>query len=100
MSQSVDWSDKWVRASRGAVLALAISGVVAARVCAQQVTPSARNESIAPSAVAQNDRPEQWGIFEVSLPGPASGNPFADVQFAATFRQGDDNRVVNGFYDG
>ncbi len=39
---------------------------------------------------------EQWSVFEVSLPGPTNGNPFLDVQFAATFS----NTTVAGFYDG
>lgn len=43
---------------------------------------------------------EQWGVWEMSLKGPRDGNPFLDVQFAATFRQGDERTVVPGFYDG
>jgi len=38
-----------------------------------------------PSALAV----ERWGVFEISLPGPASGNPYLDVQFTATFSQSD-----------
>jgi hypothetical protein len=53
----------------------------------------------APKSVP-SDSHEQWGHLEVSLPGPSNGNPFVDVQFAATFQQGDDRREVNGFYDG
>jgi hypothetical protein len=43
---------------------------------------------------------EQWDCFEVVLRGPAEGNPFLDVTFAARFTQG--GRVVEapGFYDG
>src|SRR5215471_5533386 len=46
------------------------------------------------------DRVERWGIFEITLAGPASGNPFLDVQLAGQFRFR--NRVVEaeGFYDG
>jgi hypothetical protein len=43
---------------------------------------------------------ERWGIFELTLPGPANGNPFVDVQLTATFEHGDVQRVVSGFYDG
>jgi hypothetical protein len=43
---------------------------------------------------------EQWGILEVELQGPDSGNPFVDVQLTATFEQGDDKQTVTGFYDG
>ena len=43
---------------------------------------------------------ERWGVFEVSLTGPATGNPFVDVRLGAHFRYR--NRVVDvdGFYDG
>jgi len=43
---------------------------------------------------------ERWGVFEASLPGPSSGNPFLEVRFGAHFRFG--HRVVDaeGFYDG
>src|SRR5262245_38149502 len=100
MSQSVDSSDKSVRVLRRAVLALTIMPVIATHVCVQQTTSSVASEPVAPSSVAQNGQPEQWGMFEVNLPGPKNGNPFVDVQFAATFQQGDDKHVVNGFYDG
>jgi hypothetical protein len=43
---------------------------------------------------------ERWGRFELTLPGPAGGNPFQDVQLSARFQY--KNRVVepDGFYDG
>jgi hypothetical protein len=43
---------------------------------------------------------ERWGVFEMTLNGPASGNPFLDVRVSAQFRFR--NRVVDvdGFYDG
>jgi hypothetical protein len=43
---------------------------------------------------------EQWGLFEVSLPGPAGGNPFVEVELTATFAQGKQKFRVSGFYDG
>jgi len=43
---------------------------------------------------------EQWGTHEISLPGPASGNPFVDVQFSAVFTNGSRKIEVAGFYDG
>ena len=43
---------------------------------------------------------EQWGVFEVALPGPTNGNPFLDVKFAAKFKQGDRTVTAEGFYDG
>src|SRR5215471_436307 len=46
------------------------------------------------------ERVERWGTFEITLAGPASGNPFLDVKLASQFRFR--NRVVEaeGFYDG
>lgn len=43
---------------------------------------------------------EQWGIFEVALPGPTSGNPFLDVNFSAKFQLQHRTVDVPGFYDG
>src|SRR5580693_4571886 len=46
------------------------------------------------------DAVERWGIYEIALQGPATGNPFVDIQLEAHFRF--QNRVVAaaGFYDG
>ncbi len=43
---------------------------------------------------------EQWGVYEIKLTGPATGNPFVEVQVAAEFTQGGTMVRVNGFYDG
>lgn len=43
---------------------------------------------------------ERWGIFEVTATGPASGNPHLDVQWSATFSQGEKRVTVPGFWDG
>jgi hypothetical protein len=43
---------------------------------------------------------ERWGVFEASFPGPASGNPFIDVNFGADFRREHRTVPVTGFYDG
>ena len=43
---------------------------------------------------------EQWGIFELTLKGPAGGNPFVDVQLSAEFRLGGKTFEPTGFYDG
>jgi hypothetical protein len=47
-------------------------------------------------------RVERWGLFEVALPGPEAGNPFADVRLSARFEQeaGGQAAEVSGFYDG
>ncbi len=43
---------------------------------------------------------EQWGMFEAAFPGPPGGNPYLEVQWSATFTQGDRVIVVPGFWDG
>lgn len=43
---------------------------------------------------------ERWGTFELTLPGPAAGNPFAEVTLSATFTQDSKRVKVDGFYDG
>jgi len=43
---------------------------------------------------------ERWGIFELTLEGPASGNPYQDVTLRARFRQGNRTFEPEGFYDG
>ena len=42
----------------------------------------------------------QWEVFEVTLTGPSTGNPFVDVQLGATFSLGHRKVDVEGFYDG
>ena len=41
-----------------------------------------------------------WGLFDVSFPGPAAGNPFLDVAVEADFIQQGRVVRVDGFYDG
>ncbi len=65
-------------------------GVLAAGLSA----PLAAGAKAAPAGV------ERWGVFELALDGPKTGNPFADVTLAAEFRQGEARHVVPGFYDG
>lgn len=43
---------------------------------------------------------EEWGVFEVALRGPSTGNPFVDVNLTARFTQGRSVVRVTGFYDG
>lgn len=43
---------------------------------------------------------EQWGTYEVALPGPETGNPFIDVTVSARFSHGDRTVAARGFYDG
>lgn len=42
----------------------------------------------------------RWEVFELSLPGPSTGNPFVDVQLGATFSLEHRTVKVDGFYDG
>jgi len=43
---------------------------------------------------------ERWGIFEISLKGPKTGNPFLEVGLSARFTSGSRVVKVDGFYDG
>jgi hypothetical protein len=43
---------------------------------------------------------ERWDFVEIDLAGPTAGNPFLDVELTATFRFGNRDVVVHGFYDG
>lgn len=43
---------------------------------------------------------EKWDVFELTLEGPAEGNPFIEVGLSARFTQGDRSVVAAGFYDG
>jgi hypothetical protein len=48
----------------------------------------------------QIEKTEQWGVFEVVLDGPATGNPYMDVELKAIFNNGEESLTVPGFYDG
>ena len=43
---------------------------------------------------------EKWDVYEISLKGPSSGNPYMEVDFSATFKLDDNKITVPGFYDG
>ncbi len=49
---------------------------------------------------AQTPKAEQWSLYDVSLRGPDSGNPFLDVRLSAEFRRQHRAIEVDGFYDG
>ncbi|MCC5804699.1 MAG: DUF5060 domain-containing protein [Opitutales bacterium] len=64
-------------------------------VAAGVFVPSAAVASLtAPSEV------EQWDLIELTLEGPSEGNPFLEVRISATFSDGFQSKVVDGFYDG
>ena len=43
---------------------------------------------------------EKWGMFELVLQGPETGNPFKEVDLKATFKYKHRAVEVDGFYDG
>lgn len=60
----------------------------------------ARAADEAPSVAAATGAVERWGTVEITLAGPARGNPYTEVALSARFRQGDRVHEVGGFYDG
>jgi hypothetical protein len=61
--------------------------------------PGVLSASAAPVS-ATHGNIEQWGLFEISLPGPAAGNPYKDVTLTARFTLEHRTVQVKGFYDG
>lgn len=43
---------------------------------------------------------EKWRMYEIVLKGETKGNPFTDVQISAKFVNGENTKIVSGFYDG
>ena len=43
---------------------------------------------------------EKYNIFEKSIIGPKTGNPFVDVNFSVRFINGHVTKEIEGFYDG
>ena len=43
---------------------------------------------------------ERWGMYEITLNGPDTGNPFVDVELTAEFRHENNSFIPHGFYDG
>lgn len=54
----------------------------------------------ASSAVSAAANASKWGIYEVTLSGPSSGNPFLQVELFGEFTCGDTVITQRGFYDG
>jgi hypothetical protein len=52
------------------------------------------------AVVDSNNKIEKWGIFELTLAGPTTGNPFIEITFSAVFKQGERTFEPEGFYDG
>jgi hypothetical protein len=51
-------------------------------------------------AAALAETTQRWGVYEMTLPGPSSGNPYLDVTWSATFTRGEQRVTVPGFWDG
>lgn len=49
---------------------------------------------------AETQAIEKWEVFELSLRGPADGNPYMNNTLAAQFTNGSKTVSVTGFYDG
>ena len=62
------------------------------------VTPGILAE--APAAPVAGADVEQWGVFETSVKGSSTGNPFLEVAFSARFTHEHRTVDVPGFYDG
>jgi hypothetical protein len=52
------------------------------------------------SKIQRKNMVEHWGVFELILEGPSSGNPFIDVTIGAQFSRQGRVVAVGGFYDG
>src|SRR3546814_16592534 len=60
----------------------------------------AAGAAMAAPAVARDGtaRTERWGVHELVFDGPAPGNPFVDVDLAATFDRSGRSIRVTSFY--
>lgn len=52
------------------------------------------------SEIGKPAQVERWGMYEITLQGPHTGNPFLDVRFCAQFQHQHRSVQVEGFYDG
>ena len=43
---------------------------------------------------------EKWDVFELTINGSSTGNPFLEIELSATFSLNNKNISVKGFYDG
>jgi hypothetical protein len=48
----------------------------------------------------KNENIEQWDVFELTINGPSSGNPYMEVDLSVTFTSKGETLKVPGFYDG
>jgi hypothetical protein len=90
--------------SRREMLKLGSVGSLAALASVAPETFAQTEQRIVPSAQT-NDQSSQaivpkWNVFEITLQGPSTGNPFTEVELSATFALGHRTVQVDGFYDG
>src|ERR1700761_6307706 len=52
------------------------------------------------SGAVEHTTVPRWEVFELTLAGPGTGNPFTEVQLSARFVLGSRVVTVDGFYDG
>ena len=52
------------------------------------------------SAVVAQTTIEKWGLFELTIQGPSTGNPFVGTTLTARFTNGNKAYEPEGFYDG
>lgn len=64
------------------------------------LAPGGSARAAAPSSAGSHQFVNRWETFELALAGPSDGNPFVDVDLAATFTLGHRAVKVSGFYDG
>jgi hypothetical protein len=55
---------------------------------------------VAFAQAGKNAATQQWGVYELVLSGPSTGNPYMEVELGATFKNGKASIEVPGFYDG
>lgn len=80
--------------SRREMLKLGSAGSLASLAGA---VPGVMTEALGDAATA---RVSKWDVFELTLQGPSSGNPFTEVELSAAFVLGHRSVRVEGFYDG
>jgi hypothetical protein len=77
-----------------------VYALVASSALAVQEAATAPSTTLTATASTSPSAVERWGVFDQSFPGPATGNPFLDVELSAKFSCGDRALTVFGFYDG
>jgi hypothetical protein len=82
--------------SLAALASIAPDGVAEALAqTTQRINPRAQTNDPNQQAIVP-----KWNVFEITLQGPSSGNPFTEVELTATFALEHRTVAVDGFYDG